>query len=154
MVSEATIVSYREASLLDLHLARLTAFLGIQCRIMCVGEGDSFGKLIACRESSPCVMASARSLAAIFHDAAIPPDVVARLFEGVPFGLLYGVTPDEQETSAVRDLTNGMVSSVVGFDRSDHLYQVSSTEPEITNEFSGLTFGPIHKENDCGLVVD
>src|SRR5712691_2570257 len=115
MVSEATIVCYRKASQLDLRLARLTAFLGIQYSTICVGEGNTFGKLLSCQESFPFVMASARSLAAIFHDDAIPSDVVARLFERVPFVLVYGITPDEQETYAVRHLTDGVVSSVVSF---------------------------------------
>jgi hypothetical protein len=99
-------------------------------------------------------MTSARSLAAIFHDGTMPLDVVAQLFERVPFILVYGVTPDEQETYAVRYLTDGLVSSVVSFDRSDYLYQVSATAPEITHEFSGLAFGPIHQEIDYGLVLD
>jgi hypothetical protein len=153
MNSEAAIVCYRKESSLDLHLARLTEFLGIQCRTVCIGEGDTFGKLLAGQQSSTCVMASARSLAAIFHDNAIPWDVVARLFKHGPFVLVYGITPDEQETHVIRDLTDGVVSSVVDFDRSDHLYQVSSTEQEITNEFSGLAFGPIHHEIDCGLIL-
>jgi hypothetical protein len=154
MDSEAIIVCYRKASLLDLHLASLTEFLGISYRTVCVGEGDTFGKLLSCPQSSTCIMASARSLAAIFRDDAIPPDVVARIFERIPFVLVYGITSDEPETYAVRHLTDGLVSSVVSFDRSDHLYQVSPTEQEITNEFSGLAFGPIHHNIDCGLVLD
>lgn len=153
MAFEATIVCYKEASLLDLHLARLIAFLGIQSNTICVGEGDTFGKLLSGQESAKCVMASARSLAAIFHDDATPPDIVARLFERAPFVLVYGVTPDERETYAVRHLTDGLVSSVVSFKRSDHLYHVSATEKDITHEFSGLTFGPIHTEIDYGLVL-
>ena len=154
MVSKVAIVYYRQASLIDLHLARLAEFLGVQYRMICLGEEDTFGKLLSCQKKSTCIMASARSLAAIFHDDAMPPDVVARLFERAPFVLIYGVTPDEPETYAVRHLTNGLVSSVVGFDRSDHVYQVCSTADEITTEFSGLTFGPIHREIDSGLILD
>jgi hypothetical protein len=153
MATEAIILCYKEASLLDLGLARLTEFLGIQYRTISLGGEDSFGKLLSCQESSACVMASARSLAAIFHDVAIPPDLVTRLFERVPFVLVYGITPDEQGIYAVRHLSSGLISSVVSFDQANHLYQVSATEQDITNEFSGLAFGPIHPKIDCGLVL-
>lgn len=153
MAAETTILCYEEASLLDLCLARLTEFLGIQYRTISLGGGDSFGQLLSCQESSTCVMASARSLTAIFHDDTIPPDLVTRLFERVPFVLVYGITPDEQGTYAVRHLSSGLISSVVSFDQANHLYQVSATEQDITNEFSGLAFGPIHAEIDCGLVL-
>jgi hypothetical protein len=153
MASEAIIVCCREASPLDLHLARLTNFWGVKSRMICTGERDVLGKLLADPTGAACVMASARSLAAIFQDDAIPLDVVTRLFERIPFALVYGITPDAPETAAVRHLTEGLVASVVSFERSDHVYQVSSTEREITHEFSGLTFGPIHKEIDNGLVL-
>jgi hypothetical protein len=97
MVSEATIVCYREASLLDRHLGHLTEFLGVQHRTICIRNGDTFGKLLSCQENSTCVMTSARSLAAMFRDDTIPQDLLVRLFEQVPFVLVYGVTSDEQE---------------------------------------------------------
>src|SRR5262249_21989009 len=153
MAAEATILCYKKASLLDLCLARLTEFLGIQYRTISLGGEDSFGQFLSCQESSACVMASARSLAAIFHDDAIPPDLVTHLFERVPFVLVYGITPGEQGIYAVRHLSSRLISSVVSFDQADHLYQVSATEQDITNEFSGLAFGPIHTEIDCGLVL-
>jgi hypothetical protein len=152
MVSKATIIFYREASPLDLNLARLAEFFGVQYSMVDIDDGDSFGKLPSCQENSTCVMVSARSLAAIFSDNAFQSDVVARLLKHAPFALVYGVTPNAQDTYAVRHLTDGLVSSVIGFDRPDYVYQVSATEPEVTYEFSGLAFGPIQKELDCGLV--
>src|SRR6266498_4586501 len=156
MTSEATIVFSGEASICDLHLARLTAALGAQCRMVRVDQRDNLEAFVAglCQESVPCIMVSARSLAAIFQDTAIPPDVGAHMFACVPYVLVYGITPDERETYVVRHLTDGLVSSVIYLDRQDYSYQVIATEREITHEFSGLAFGPINAEIDFGLVLN
>jgi len=156
MTSEATIVFSGEASICDLHLGRLTAALGAQCRMVRVDQGDNLEVFVAglCRETAPCIMVSARSLAAILQDTAIPSDVVAHMFACVPYVLVYGITPDERETYVVRHLTDGLVSSVIYLDRQDYSYQVIATEREITHEFSGLAFGPINAEIDFGLVLN
>jgi hypothetical protein len=153
MASDAVIVFYREASPSALHLARMAELWGIPCRMTRIGCADDLGTFLARRESAPCVMVSARALAAIIQDKAMPPDVVAQICERVPFVFVYGVTPGAQETYTVRYLTDGLVPSVVNFDRSDYFYQVSSTNRDITHEFSGLAFGPIHQEIDFGLVL-
>jgi hypothetical protein len=153
MVFEAIILCSGETAPIDRQLARLTEFWGIQTKTIDVGAGDALSNVRSCLASSPCVMLSARSLAAIFQDAAISPEVAAGLFGRTPFVLVYGITPDEQESSAVRHLTKGAISSVVSFDRSDYQYHVSPNHLQITQEFSGLSFGPIDNQNDCGLLL-
>jgi hypothetical protein len=156
MTSEAIILFSGEASIYDLHLARLTEVLGPQCRMVQVDQVDHLEAFVTglCRENSPCIMISARSLASILQNTVIPPDVVAHIFEYIPFVLVYGITPDEREISVIKHLTDGLVSSVVHLDRQDYAYQVSATEQGITREFSGLTFGPINAEIDFGLVLN
>src|SRR5215467_3616674 len=153
MTSGANIVLYRNEAPLDLHLARLTESLGIQCSMIRLGDADGLGQSLYNLESSLCVMVSACSLAAVLQDERMSSEVIAHLFERIPFVLVYGITQDERQAYAVRYLTNGMVASVVNFDLSSYFYQVSATEREITQEFSGLTFGPINHEIDCGLVL-
>ena len=155
MTSEATIVFAGEASIVDLHLAHLTAALGAHCRMVRVDQRDTVEAFVAslCREGTPCIMISARSLAAIFQDTAIPPDVVAQMFACVPYVLVYGITPEARETDGIRHLTEGSVSSVVPLERPDYAYHVSATERAITHEFSGLAFGPINADIDCGLIL-
>ena len=152
MSAEAVIVLHREESPLDLHLARLTEFSGIRSRMIRVGQADELGKLV--EESPSCVMVSARSLAAISEDDVIFPEAVTRLFERVPFIFVYGITPSERETRVVTHLTEGLISAAISFDRSDHLFEVSTAVPHITEEFSGLAFGPSNRETDFGLVVN
>jgi hypothetical protein len=156
MTSEAIIVFAGEASFVDLHLARLTEALGAPCRMVRVEQIDNLEAFVADlgRESVPCIMVSARSLAALLQDMAMPPDVVAHMLACVPYVLVYGITPDARETCVIRQLTDGLVSSVAHLDRPDYFYQVSATEREITHEFSGLAFGPINAEIDSGLVLN
>jgi len=154
MTSKATIVFAREASILDLHLARLAEFFGIECRMVRIDGAGNLGKFLSHWENPPCIMTSARSLAVLFQEDAISPNIAAHLFERVPFVFVYGITPGAQETYAVRHLTDRVISSVVSFDRSEHFYQVGTTERDITNEFSGLAFGPIDQDIDFGLVLD
>ena len=155
MTSEAIIVFSGEASIIDRHLARLIAVLGAPFRMVRVDQRNNVEAFVAglCREGAPCIMVSARSLAALFQETAIPPDVVAHMLACVPYVLVYGITPDARETDVIRHLTDGLVSSVVYLDRTDYSYQVSATEREITHEFSGLAFGPINAGIDFGLVL-
>ena len=155
MTSEATLIFSGEASISDLHLVRLTTTLGAQCRMVQVDQRGKVEGFVAglCRESAPCIMISTRSLAALVQDPSIPPEVVAQMFACVPYVLVYGITPHARETDGISHLTEGLVSSVVHWDRPDSTYYVSATEREITHEFSGLAFGPINTEIDFGLVL-
>ena len=156
MTSEAIILSSGKASIIDRHLARLTAVLGAQFRMVQVDQRNNIEAFVAglCRESAPCIMVSARSLVALFQEPAISPDIVAHMLACVPYVLVYGITPDARETDVIRHLTDGLISSVVYLDQPDYCYQVSDTEREITHEFSGLAFGPINTGIDFGLVLN
>jgi len=154
MSSEATVLLHREQTSVDLHLCHLSEFWGVQCKMVHLGLVNHPGRMLSPRHNLSCVMVSARTLAAILQDETICQEVVMDLLKQTPFVLIYGITPGEGETYAVRYLTDGLVSSAVSFDSSEHLYQVSSLKQEITEEFSGLTFGPINRERDCGLVLN
>src|SRR5262245_37261186 len=104
MVFEAIILCSRETAPIDRQLARLTECCRIPTTTLGIGAGDALSNVLSCLASSTCVMLSARSLAAILQDAVMTPDVAAGLFGRIPFVLVYGVTPEEQETSAVRSL--------------------------------------------------
>ena len=155
MLPEAIMLCSGEASMVDLHLARLTEALGVQCRMLHFNQVDNLETFLTgfCRESPACIMVSARSLAALLQDTTLSQDVITHIFECTKFILVYGITPDEREMSAVRYLTDGLISSVVSFDRPDYAYQVSATAQDITYEFSRLTFGPINPTIDFGLVL-
>ena len=149
--AEAVVVLHREESPLDLHLSRLTEFSGIRPRMLRVGQPEEGRKLM---EKRPyCMMVSASSLAAILEDKASSAEAVRPLLESTPFILVYGITPTGRESRAVTDLTDGLISAVISCDRSEHSFQVSRTAPQITAEFSGLTFGPSNAEIDFGLAV-
>src|SRR5437867_12017438 len=100
MFREATILLYKEESPVDVYLARLTEFWGVPCRMLRIGEADNPVAIFSPRHSLPCVMVSARTLAAILHDEVAPREVVADLLERTPFVFIYGITPDGPETHA------------------------------------------------------
>src|SRR5437762_10105809 len=148
MSPQAIILLYKVETPEDLHLARLTEFWGVQWKMVRLDLANELDKILSGREIFSCLMVSARSLGAILQDRAIPPEFVGRLFERSPFVFVWGVTSGEPETLAVRHLTDGLVSTVCGFDRSDHQYHVSSLKPDMTEDSSVLAFGPISKERD------
>ena len=132
MFPQATILLYKEETPEDLHLARLTEFWGVQWRMVRLDLANELDKILSGREILPCLMVSAGSLGAILQDRAIPPEFVGRLFERSPFVFVWGVSSGEREILAARHVTDGLVSTVCGFDRSDHQYHVSSLKPEMT----------------------
>src|SRR5215470_11171139 len=153
MVSESAIVLGKDEARLEQHLCRLATLLGVQCRMISINGVDNFGTLASQGGSPACLMVSARVLGTLFREDSMTAEVVTRLLERVPFVFVFGITPGPEETYAVRHLTNGLISSVVSFDRCDYRYQVSASERDIMNEFSGLSFDSVDSEVDFGLVL-
>jgi hypothetical protein len=153
MSSNATIAVYKEEASLDAKVSSLTRFWGIACNTVRFTNSREPEEFVSGSQAPNCVMVSAASLAAILRDETISRDAVARAFENARFVLVYGITAGDEETFAVRHITNGLISSVRKFDVAEHDYQVNAATREITGEFTGLRFGPTRKEIDCALMT-
>jgi hypothetical protein len=151
MPADVTIIAHEEPSPMDRRLAHLVDFLGLRSKIICHRTGDAIAQLVASTPST-CLAVSARAVAAMLPADPAADHAMVRLLESVPAVLVYGISSDLQDARALSGLTEGAVSSVVSFGRDDTVYSVGSTVPAITEEFSGLSFGPIRRETDCGLA--
>jgi hypothetical protein len=154
MPSHATIILHKEEASLDARVAALTRFFGIECRVIPLAGDGRQSEDLQSNQPSACLMVSATSLAAILQDETIAEGRAARLFEQAEFVLVYGITAGHNETSAVKTITGGVITSIRRFTESNHSYEVNTRRREITGEFTGLKFGPIKNQTDCGLVTD
>jgi len=152
MLAEPILVTYHEESQLEARMARLCDFAGAPCAVHRIYGTEDFGRLLTTKPA-PCVIVSGRSLAALFSDAAISREAAYSIFSEAASVLVFGVI-DNPMSAALGVLTNGLVSSVVACSRPSASYQVSSSHREITREFTGLTFGAVNEDTDCGFILN
>jgi len=149
-MQDVSIVVYGEEGTSDRRIDGLAKFFGLHTTVI---DLSNVANADVGRRSTGCLIVSAQSLTAILADPAISRTFVGELFDRTPFVLLYGITGDETHTAAVNSVTNGLVSTVIPFEGSNHTYQVSSVHRSVTAEFTGLTFGPINVQSDHAMVV-
>jgi hypothetical protein len=89
----------------------------------------------------------------MLRDESLAPEFASELFHSARFVLVYGITGEETQTAAISSITNGLVSTVIPFNASDDCYQVSAAHPDLTGEFTSLSFGPINVQTDHALVL-
>ncbi len=145
--AQATILTYGGAESRDRKIAALAEYYGVDCSTADLRQSNS----ASVQQASGCMMIDARSLSAAARDRAIGTAALVAILDKVSFVLVYGIT--DREASGVRAVTDGLVSSAVSFEREDYKYQVADGETNLTEELSGLTFGPIRNDIDYGLTL-
>jgi hypothetical protein len=75
-----------------------------------------------------------------------------RLLLKARYLFVYGFCPQKTHNSLVCLLTDGLMSHLCRFTRTDLTYQVALSHPDITRELSGLSFGPINATIDFAFV--
>jgi hypothetical protein len=155
MSPRVDLLCYQEASPSDLKLARLAEFLGVGCNVVALGRsGDAAsGGSALLRSGGSCIMASAVALGRLAGSGLDLPRFTDQLFQRARFAFVYGFCPRKLEVSVAGHLTRGLVSFMSSFNGFGHEYQVASSSPFITKEFSGLSFGPIRNDIDFGFVL-
>lgn len=134
----------------DVCLRRLIEFFGLECRTVDTPTFDV--ELCRAMDHDLCVLASAATIDRWCHTL---PDVTAaldRLRQKASFLFVYGFTPEMAPLYIAGGLSDGAISDVRRLTRTDLRYDVSSSQPETTKEFSGLSFGCVRNNTDFAFV--
>ena len=145
--SRATLLCFPRVTPLEVRLARLVEFLGVECSVESVDGPDS-GLLDADRH---CLMLSATSLGALLEADGNPRRLLRRLFDRTRYLFIYGFRSTAADSATARHLSGGLVDSVTRPSEGNQQYTIAADWRPLTGEFSGLTFGPIQPEVDCGF---
>lgn len=137
MKSEPILVNTIASTTNDACLKRLIEVLGPGCRTMGLSAFDM--ELSRAADHELCVLASAITLNEWSHKFQDPATALDMLCQKASSLFVYGFTPDVPTCIAGR-LSEGAIAGVRRLSRSDLNFQVSSLKPEITREFSGLSF--------------
>jgi hypothetical protein len=150
MNSEAILLHSDEPSPIDVRLRQLVELMGITCKTLDALRLDA--DLDRARGGGLCILASAGAIFRWCHDGLDHRARIDHLRQNTRFLFVYGFAPDRNATSIAASLTDGQISDVQRFDRTDFNYEVASSHRQFTKEFSGLTFGPVSNEIDFGFV--
>jgi hypothetical protein len=149
MKSEPIVVSDSCSIPDDACLRRLIEFFGLNCSTVDASALDA--ELDRAADHDLCILASASTLDRWCHNLSSPVTALDKLQVKASFLFAYGFAPETPNFIA-NILSGGAITAVRGFPRTDLRYEVCSSHPEITREFSGLSFGNVRNATDFGFV--
>jgi hypothetical protein len=133
----------------DARLRSLIEFFGLNCRMVDALALDA--DLNRAVDHDLCILASTAALDSWCRNRPTPITALADLQRKASFLFAYGFAPDTPNYIA-NSLSGGAITAVRAFTRADLRYEVCSSTPEITREFSGLSFGNVQNATDFGFV--
>jgi hypothetical protein len=134
----------------DVCLRRLIEFFGLECRAVDTSAFEV--ELHRAADHNLCILASAATIDRWCHNFSEVTTALGRLRQKASFLFVYGFTPEMSPLYIAGSLSDGAITDVRRFIRTDLRYQVSSSQQEITREFSGLSFGCARNTSDFGFV--
>lgn len=139
----------------DLNLVKLTDFLGVRSQSdTLANDGDNpWEAVLQHSQGDDCaVCVGASTLRKCFGRSALAQRLeVDGLGSSVQL-FVYGFDPQDGDSELVHALSNGAFDAVRPLDERADQYCVSGKYRPFCQEFSGLSFGPVAREND--LVFD
>lgn len=133
----------------DACLERLIKFLGLSCRNVDSSAVDA--ELDRAEDHELYILTNAVTVAKWCRDSPTPASALDRLRYKSSSVFIYGFTPHTPNFIA-DSLSGGALTAVRGFARTDLRYEVTSARPEITREFSGLSFTCARHNTDFGFA--
>src|SRR6266576_4108893 len=133
-----TLLCGTKPSSYDLRIARLSDFMGIPCSI--ASHADVGDRLHKADPHPSTLICSALALSHLLSDSASGTRAWDRLLKHARVVLIYGFQPGQPQVSVAARVTNGQISTVRKLTHTDCQYDVSSSYPDITAEFTGLSF--------------
>jgi hypothetical protein len=150
MNPHATLVQHERLAPSDIRLRSLAEFLGVPSTTL-----DPTGleaELSRTPDHDLCLLASAGAISHWCHESGNYLASLDRLRQKSRFLYVYGFSPQDNTRSLAAGLTKGRIADVREFAGPDSQYEVASTYPELTKEFTGLSFGPIRNHADFGFA--
>jgi len=134
----------------DVCLKRLIEFFGLSCKTV---DTSAFGaELHRAVDHDLCILASAETIDRWCHNLPDRAAALGVLQQKASFLFVYGFAPGKSLAYIAGSLSDGAIEDVSALTGGGLNYQVSSSEPEITREFSGLSFGCARNGTDSGFV--
>jgi hypothetical protein len=134
----------------DAHLKQLIEFFGLNCRTVDASVFDA--ELHRAADHDLCILAKAVTIDRWCHNHPDRAATLDELRQKASFLFLYGFAPGKSLAYIARRLSDGAIEDVRELTGTKLSYQVSSFEPGITREFSGLSFGCARNDIDSGFV--
>jgi hypothetical protein len=134
----------------DVCLRRLIEFLGLSCRTVDASGFDA--ELRRAADHDLCILASAVTMDRWCHNHPDRAATLDELRQKASFLFLYGFAPGKSLAYIASRLSDGAIEDVRALTSAKLSYQLSSSEPGITREFSGLSFGCARNDTDSGFV--
>src|ERR1051326_9041455 len=134
----------------DVSLKRLIEFFGLSCKT--VDTSAFAAELHRAADHDLCILASAATIDGWCHKLPDRAAALDGLRQKTSFLFLYGFGPGKSLGYLTARLSDGAIEDVRALTGAGLSYHVSSSEPEITREFSGLSFGGARNDTDSGFV--
>lgn len=134
----------------DAYLKQLIAFLGLNCMTVDTSALDS--ELDRAVDQNLCILANAATIDAWRQNFPDPAIALNFLCQKAAFLFVYGFAPETSPVHVATSLSGGAIEDVRRLTRTDLRYEVGSSHPEITREFSGLSFGCVQNTIDSCFV--
>ena len=131
-------------------LKKLIEFFGLGCRTLDVSALDSEWHRTPDHEL--CILASATTIERWCSNCPDPAAAVDGLREKALALFAYGFTPGMSAASVAAKLSDGAITDVRALAGDGLSYHVSSQLPDVTKEFSGLTFARAPNDTEFGFA--
>ncbi|HET8888634.1 MAG TPA: hypothetical protein VFQ41_07000 [Candidatus Angelobacter sp.] len=134
----------------DVCLQRLIEFFGLSCKTVDASTFDA--ELHRAADHDLCILASATTIDRWCHNHPDRAAALDGLRQKASFLFLYGFAPGKSLAYIAGRLSDGAIEDVRALTGTGLSYRVSSSEPGITREFSGLSFDCARNDTDAGFV--
>ncbi|HKR85936.1 MAG TPA: hypothetical protein VJS37_17385, partial [Terriglobales bacterium] len=134
----------------DECLRRLIEFFGLGCRTVDASAFDREWHRTPDHEL--CILASATSIERWCSNCPDPAAALDGLREKALALFVYGFTPGMSSASVAARLSDGAITDVRALAGAGVSYHVSSQLPDVTKEFSGLTFARAPNGTEFGFA--
>jgi hypothetical protein len=150
MRSEPILLHHNRPTSDDVCLRRLIEFFGLGCRTVDTSTFDA--ELDRAADHDLCILASATAIDGWCHNLPNAATALGSLRQKASYLFVYGFAPEMSPIYIAASLSDGAIARVRRLRRTDLRYEVSSSQPEITRGFSGLSFGCVRNATDFGFV--
>lgn len=153
--NELVVVHECEPKPSDLNLIKLAVFAGVPVRGVPLGPtADGQGtEILQVIHQAGCVAVSASTLRQCLSQSSLVDMLQSMEAESSTKLFVYGFDSQDGDSELVRALSNGAFDAVRPLDGRADQYCVSGKYRPFCQEFSGLSFGPVVRENDLVFNV-
>jgi hypothetical protein len=139
----------------DARLIRLTEALGGQCELLRIEKGATLSlefieKHVGDKDS--CFVVNPAVIRECLQSESFPLSLASYLTSQFSFVLIHNLSLDPFAAGIVSTFSKGSLQSLRPIEEAGLSYEIGSGHKEVSEAFSGLTFGPVNQTNDRVFV--